>query len=268
MKRVILALASITSALTISITNAGTMGPIEELPSWTGFYLGANAGYGWAHRSAHLLIPPDPGSLAFYLPALAGAMSTTIGYIPNGFIGGGQLGYHYQVDQAVLGLEADFDGANIEGSRRGRHANLGTGFAPWTGSVRGKLEWLGTVRGRVGFTPIPQALLYATAGFAYGRVKHNYSNIFALSNDIFTSSYSKTKTGYAVGGGAEWLFGGNCNWSARAEYLYYDINHSTEITRPGGRDLFFVAAGIIRPPANRFKDSGNIVRLAINYHFS
>src|ERR1700757_2629298 len=64
--------------------------------SWTGFYLGGNIGGAWARRDvtdAVLGVNFNPGN-------------------NNGvFIGGGQLGYNWQVGYAVVGIEADFDGA-------------------------------------------------------------------------------------------------------------------------------------------------------------
>lgn len=266
MNKLGLTLTAIAAALAINTATAGTMGPVEQL-SWSGFYLGGNAGYGWSHRSSHLQIPRDISSELFFTPAIrAGAISKDIGYFQDGFIGGGQLGYNLQKDEYLIGIETDFDGASLDGNKTVRRLNAGTGFVPWVGATHAKLDWLGTVRARLGFTPIPQALLYVTGGYAYGHVKHRYSNVFALTNDIFTSSQSSTKSGYSIGGGAEWMF--RSHWSAKVEYLYYDLGRSTEITTAGGANAFRVARGLFRPLANAFKDSGNVARIGVNYYFS
>src|SRR5690606_34623970 len=65
-------------------------GPIAAAPfSWTGFYIGANAGYGWGEIADHE---------------------------PDGWFGGGQIGFNYQVGSMVLGLEADIQGADMNDS--------------------------------------------------------------------------------------------------------------------------------------------------------
>src|SRR5690349_1383845 len=64
--------------------------------SWTGFYLGGNIGAAWAHRDV---------SDTFLGVDFAGGNNRGV------FIGGGQLGYNWQIGYAVLGIEADFDGA-------------------------------------------------------------------------------------------------------------------------------------------------------------
>src|SRR5216683_213363 len=56
--------------------------------TWTGFYAGVNAGYGWANVG------------------VAGASNNL-----SGFIGGGQLGYNWQIGAFVIGVEGDFQGS-------------------------------------------------------------------------------------------------------------------------------------------------------------
>jgi opacity protein-like surface antigen len=74
--------------------------PAAQVFSWTGFYIGANAGYGWSNAS--------------------GTLTTTTGSEPfnftgNGFVGGAQMGYNWQVGPAVFGAEADFQRTTISG---------------------------------------------------------------------------------------------------------------------------------------------------------
>jgi len=64
--------------------------------SWTGFYLGGNIGGAWAHRDV---------TDTFFLGDFGNGNNNGV------FIGGGQVGYNWQVGYAVLGIEADFDGA-------------------------------------------------------------------------------------------------------------------------------------------------------------
>ena len=118
--------------------------PVVQVFSWTGFYIGGNAGWGWTNGS--------------------GTFTTALGADPftvsnNGFLGGAQLGYNWQTGPFVLGAEADFQGTAASGS-------LNASAGP-TISATAKTPWFGTVRGRVGYA-MDRILLYATAGAVYG----------------------------------------------------------------------------------------------------
>jgi len=103
-------------------------------------------------------------------------------------------------------------------------------------SSRG-VDWLGTVRGRVGFLATPALLMYGTGGFAYGEVKvstsitqsntdcANFGAGSCVASNAATSGESQTRAGWTAGGGFEWLFAPQ--WSAKAEYLFYDLGSVT-----------------------------------------
>jgi hypothetical protein len=118
--------------------------PIVQVFSWTGFYIGGNAGWGWTNGS---------GTFTTALRADPFTVKT------NGFLGGAQLGYNWQTGPFVFGGEADFQGTTASGS-------LNAGAGP-TISPTAKTPWFGTVRGRVGYA-MDRVLLYATAGTVYG----------------------------------------------------------------------------------------------------
>ncbi|CAL8968493.1 hypothetical protein RHODGE_RHODGE_04582 [Rhodoplanes serenus] len=145
--------------------------PYAAVPTWTGPYLGINLGYQFG--------------------------SSQFGLKPDGFVGGIQGGYNYQIGQFVIGGETDFQFSGAEDT-----------FAPYKFSN----PWFGTLRGRVGFA-INNILLYGTGGFAYGRGEVEW----------FGWSQTKTHTGWTAGGGIEVAF--TPNWSARAEYLYVDLDN-------------------------------------------
>jgi outer membrane immunogenic protein len=250
-----------------TFTCAGTMGPVSHDLSWSGIYVGANAGYGWGENNARLHIPRDAASQAFFRPAVkAGAMPRNIGFDQDGFLGGVQVGYNRQFNRIVGGLEMEIDGANINGTTSVKRANRNNGFGPFVGYAGSTLNWLFNFRGRIGYTVVPQGLLYATGGFAFGGSAHSYNSVFTATNDIFSSIKNDNKIGYIVGGGYEWMF--DPKWSVKAEYLYYNLERAKDITYPGGRDIALVAANKISPLSNFFKDTGNVVRLGLNYHFS
>src|SRR5262245_32178580 len=92
--------------------------PPPPVWSWTGFYIGVNAGGS---------IGRDPSSFfqgAAAIPIATNTMS------PAGFIGGGQIGYNWQfAPHWVVGVEGDFQGASQKDSVSGLGAIAGTSFA-------------------------------------------------------------------------------------------------------------------------------------------
>jgi len=89
--------------------------------SWTGWYIGATAGYGWTNQGIDNTVTSTfctagiigcPASA----PALAAAIPPHLSTNPKGFIGGGEIGFNHQAGQFVFGVEADFSGADIKGS--------------------------------------------------------------------------------------------------------------------------------------------------------
>lgn len=94
--------------------------------------------------------------------------SPTTSYDRSGGFGGGQLGYNFQRDRFVFGVETDIQGADITGSgSANRGADLhSTGYDVVANARReATLDWFGTVRGRLGYS-FYSALIYFTGGFA------------------------------------------------------------------------------------------------------
>ena len=199
---------------------------------------------------------------------------------PSGFIGGGQIGYNYQMGWFVWGVEADFSGADISGSASKPVTATGVDLiAPAlivntaTGTANQKLDWLGTLRGRVGFVPFTPLLVYATGGLAYGHV----STDTTLSDTVTvtgptgvcpcsatsTASTSSTQFGWTAGGGFEWMFAPH--WSLKAEFLYYNLGTvSTNMTLVQlNSGVPFTTIGITSTANVR----GDIARGGINYRF-
>ncbi len=197
-------------------------------PTWTGAYLGVNLGGGWSHSNPDIGPYYDPN-----FPAAAGNLfllpgGADVSKNSGGVVGGGQIGYNYQIGSSVIGAEADIQASSI-----GSHEN--NNFFPWYPSpltpggylsplaafpgygyqgqagfnVGLTLPWFGTVRGRAGYLVTPTWLIYGTAGLAYGEVQGG------------ASGFSNTRAGWAAGGGVEWNF--KENWSAKFEYLFVDL---------------------------------------------
>ncbi len=299
-----LALAMTGSALAADLPHykAPPPPPPPPPPMWTGFYVGLNAGGTWAQsNSVNVITAPlfaQPGfGVAAISPIYAslsalGASGVVSGGNSSGFIGGGQIGYNWQfMNSFVAGIEADIQGVATGGGNNATttalDATAGVGLVPppnvlmaTTISSTKRLDYIGTVRGRLGWLFTPTLLAYGTGGLAYGGVSVNTSIAqfnneaaafpggFNLAPAAFgTGAFSDTRVGWTVGGGLEWLFWPN--WSAKVEYLYYDLGNvsyavsplaSLEVTTP------FVYTVVASQARTRF--NGNIVRAGVNYHFN
>ena len=166
--------------------------------SWSGFYVGANGGFG--------------GNNVTYSSAIAG-IPESASLNSSGFLGGGQVGFNWQLAPMwVIGAETDFDATDISSN-----ATATVPFA--TASAGTKIDWFGTVRGRAGVLVTPTALLYATGGWAYG---HTTSSATATALG-FTESVSSgnMQNGWTAGGGLEYAI--NPWLSLKTEYLYVNL---------------------------------------------
>src|SRR5208283_841457 len=160
----------------------------------------------------------------------------------GGIIGGGQIGYNYQLDRIVLGLETDLQGSNVRSSASvvGLGQQSLTAVSAATTIEHDKnVEWLGTVRARVGALPWPSILVYATGGFAYGKttadtfVSQSWTGpvIGPLLNSIGSvGHYSSVTPGWTIGAGFEWMLAPNL--SLKAEYLYYNLGSAQFASTP------------------------------------
>ncbi|WP_158816718.1 outer membrane protein [Methylocapsa sp. S129] len=261
----VLALPFLTSAALAADlpTKKGAPVPYEPTFTWTGFYAGLNAGYGWIDDRG----PPlcfAPGGVANGDICLAPGSPPGAQVSPRGFIGGAQVGYNWQMNPSwLVGVEADFQGSAINGS-----VNL-TGQFPQNGGGNSdtlnfraseRMNWFGTVRPRIGFV-MNRALLYATGGLAYGQVSVS-TNTIIVPGLAWPASGSFTRTGWALGGGVEYAL--SPNWSAKLEGLYYDLGR---VAVTGGMAPF---PGV-KPPGYAYGKSfdidGAIVRVGLNYKF-
>ena len=307
MKKFLLSTTALSFALTMSAVAAdlpNRKAPIILPPpplTWTGFYAGLNAG-GAVDASDNVYVAEGPVFLNAAPFGLAGALlgsataaSAGTGVLGNNFggvIGGGQVGYNYQFGGGglgsgwVVGLEADIQGVagssgnsnSVSGAPLGPPAPPGFGMVGVT-QVSRSLDYLGTLRGRIGFLFTPTLLLYGTGGLAYGGVNSSTSQFqtFVPANPAppgtitgawgTGGSFSDTLVGWTAGGGLEWMF--MPNWSAKVEYLYYDLG---SINYGSGVSGSIVAASGVPLWLNgtwtsaRF--NGHIARAGVNYHFN
>jgi outer membrane immunogenic protein len=254
--------------------------PAPAAFSWTGFYVGGNVGYGFGNASNTFGFDPlaDPGGS----PAGASlALNFQQSAAANGVIGGIQSGYNWQLQNVLLGIETDFQGAgqggtvNFSGSAVYHDPVNGTLAVPATLTTTTKLDWFGTLRARVGLTN-NNWLFYGTGGLAYGQVETNGTlNLASLASGCcgvmspVSLNKSSVTAGWVVGAGVENAISGNWTW--KAEYLFMDLgNASASALTPhtcfnngGGCAVFFPGTATT---TSKFTDS--IVRLGMNYKFN
>jgi outer membrane immunogenic protein len=249
-----------SAALAADLPN--TKGPPAFAPppppafSWTGFYIGANIGYGWGDPTGSL----TTYSALFGFPAAvaAGFVPSRLDVRPRGVIGGGQVGFNWQNGPWVLGVETDFQGSGIENTNTILFPG-GGGFVPTNTTVSDRLNWFGTARARAGWLVLPNLLIYGTGGLAYGGVHENYSFVTVPpSSSELVGSGGGTRLGWAAGAGVEWKI--TSNISVKAEYLHIDLGDTTvyatdPIAFPG------VFANY------RFHTEDDIARVGVNYQF-
>jgi len=219
------------------ITKAPVMAPVAAF-SWTGFYIGANVGWGRSEDSdsgfqncvapgtvttvATLFSAPGPCSTGFVNTAVNGNnVVRNFGLQSEGIFGGGQVGFNWQTGALVFGVEADFQGSDISDDVTVLLPGNLVGV-PSTSTASSSLDWFGTLRGRLGFAAWDRALLYVTGGLAYGRTNDSASILFnPITSGSFAGSHRERQTGWTVGGGLEWAFTNNL--SLKAEYLFIDL---------------------------------------------
>jgi outer membrane immunogenic protein len=166
----------------------------EPIYNWTGFYIGANGGYGWGNTNE--------------FPTVS-ANTTSFG--TSGGLAGGQIGYNWQMGSWVFGLEADGDWANINGSAPCPNPAFTCGS---------NTRDLASFRGRIGWAVGP-ALFYGTGGLGYANT--HYTTLLAgVPAAGSTGVFDTDRWGYAVGVGLEYGF--TPNWSAKLEYMHYGFD--------------------------------------------
>ncbi len=222
--------------------------------TWTGFYLGLNAGYAWdstAYATSML-----PGS---HLGALANVLSVSASGTGagsrGGFTGGAQAGFNYQMGMFVAGVETDIAFVPKAFSLNG--SGILTTGNPYLINHSINSGVFGTVRGRLGVA-FDRALIYATGGLAYrtGNYSWNYfDTLFAATG----GASAGLKLGWTIGGGVEYAFAPN--WTVKAEYLHSDFG-TVDTT-----GIVVSTTGGVNVVSTSARHRSDLVRLGVNYKF-
>jgi opacity protein-like surface antigen len=207
--------------------------PIYKAPAaqavynWTGFYIGGYAGAAWGFTNWTFADDGDTTN-----PRYAG------------FLGGGEIGYNYQLGKWVFGVEAGTGWTNAHGARP-----CPNGFFF---NCEMSLSWLSTATARVGYAFWDRLLVYVKGGAA---VAQDRANLVCSTDSQPTivplvgcpsQSNSQTKVGWTVGWGSE--FGLTPNVSVKSETMYFNLG--TDRYSMGGifadiqRDGFISTVGL------------------------
>lgn len=183
--------------------------PPPPLPfyNWTGLYVGAHVGGGWA-------------DLGF-------------GNTGSGFIGGGQIGYNYQINPWwVLGLEAEVSGSGVSNN-----------FATF-GLANLRVDWnsVTTLTPRFGYA-VNNWLFYGKLGGAWADVTVTATNNFGFP----LIGFGGTASAFVAGVGVEYAF--LPNWSAKVEWEHFDFGSDAGVFDTGNGVTF------------------ETVKFGVNYHF-
>ena len=211
---------------------------VAPIYDWTGFYIGANGGWGQSNSCVNFDV--------FGVDFADGCRSRSGGLV------GGQIGYRWQANQWVFGLEAQGDWADLS------HTRPSLFFDPFAGpgfiSTRTTTDGIGLFTGQIGYA-WNAALFYVKGGAA---VTSNRFSILETFTGIELASASATRWGGTVGAGFEYGFAPN--WSFGVEYNHLwmgDANNSFSLPGP-------VVAGVFN---NRVTQDVDMVTLRINYRF-
>lgn len=251
--------------------------PVVAAYSWTGFYIGANAGYSWGRDPIDVAATARIREFrAFQTPAETLVADTGVVPFPlaagtanvQGALAGGQAGYNWQSGVFVYGFETDLQWTGQKGGVTFCFPPA-CGLGAFQGTIDHKIDWFGTFRARAGALIDPRVLIYATGGLAYGQVVTTATG-GVVGQPFATLSSKGTRAGWTIGGGIEGALSNN--WTVKAEYLYMDLGNAPSVS--GATQTIFpnVPQGgfttvLDTTVATGGKVRDHIFRLGVNYRF-
>jgi outer membrane immunogenic protein len=201
--RLVLLLLTLTLSITAHAQDPKDSKSAQDSFNWSGLYLGGNGGlnlprYDMKPYGGTVTFPPFPGVPVNFF--VSGFSETQ-----DGFVGGGQIGYNYQLGHLVLGLEADFDGVNstrVKSTFLDARVPFPFRFIETQGAL--EMNWNASARLRAGFA-WRRFLFYATAGGAFARLDlHEKESMPPDPRLSVESSSDQTVAGWTAGAGVDW----------------------------------------------------------------
>jgi outer membrane immunogenic protein len=261
MKRSICRCGILLLLLSASFAEAADLRPPLLVPpppfTWTGFYLGGNVGAGFGTTETSVGVGPALTALSgMTITATAPLASETF----NGFVGGIQGGYNWQVGVFVVGVEGDLDAAGLQGN------------APCVVVLNCTMKhnWFADVTGRVGVVAVERSLIYLKGGIAWEGSNFTVGNSINVSGTTLAAnaSGSGTQTGGLLGMGVEYAF--LPNWSAKLEYNYIDFG-TRSFNASIATNAAFAGTGLAALSGatvpTSITESEHLIKAGVNYRF-
>jgi outer membrane immunogenic protein len=211
--------------------------PPPAIYNWTGVYIGGNLG---ADFLADRITQAGSGTLT-------GPANSS----PVGLIGGGEFGANYQFSTVVVGVEATISATNTSGSGRVPDTTVGS-----TNSFTSAPRWLATATGRLGFAA-NDWLFYGKGGAALMHTDYTETLLGPGGGTFASSALNDNRTGFVAGAGIEYAL--TENWSARAEYDFFDFGSKTYNFASADSPLVIPAS---------IRSNLNELTVGVNYRFT
>jgi outer membrane immunogenic protein len=205
---------------------------VAPIYDWTGFYIGGNGGWAQSRNCVDLL--------GTGFDFADGCRERSGGVV------GGQLGYRWQFNQFVVGVEGQGDWADLSNTR--------VSIINPLFSTRTKTDGIGLFTGQLGYA-WNASLFYVKGGAA---VTSNRFSILSTLTGTELAAASATRWGGTVGVG--WEYGFAPNWSAGIEYDHLfmgNSNNSFSVVSP-------IAAAFLN---DRIRQDVDMVTVRVNYRF-
>ncbi len=220
--------------------------PAPPIPvySWTGFYIGVHGGGDWFNKDWFI-----PLSAINAVAGCPGCPSSAGTHRSSSWLAGVQVGFNYQIDWWVSGVEVQASWTRLESS----NANANPAFAALGFVNHSKTDSVGTIAARLG-AAWDRTLLYVKGGGAWAEDKF-FTTTAAFPGGF--QSVADTRWGWMVGVGVEYAF--FHNWSVKLEYDHLHFSRITQTLQP------------IAPGATQFEfdiwQTIDLVKVGVNYRF-
>jgi outer membrane immunogenic protein len=227
------AIAAAAFSLATAHSAAAAPPMVPAVYDWSGIYAGVNAGWGKSRSCWDYTLFPFNLSEGCHDAA--------------GGVFGGQIGFRFQYNAIVFGVEAQGDWADIRGS------NVSDFIPIFTNQSR--VNNFGMLTGQIGYA-FNNLLIYAKGGFAATRTSYNV--VTTIGGVPAGLTPDQTRHGSVLGGGVEYGFAPN--WSIAVEYAH--------LFMPDKVSDFADASGLPFPfGQDRISQDVDLVTFRLNFHW-
>ena len=237
--------------------------------NWTGFYVGANVGHEWGQLQGR-------DSMTDASNGTPGFLSNTGVYLGpdsqsiDGWFGGGQVGFNYQIRHVVIGTELSASGGDIDAAGNCFSSAVLPGFgATGTLGCKAKQDWTVNWLNKLGwaFGPEDRLLTYAIGGITATGVSINRQSTtdFGVGSISEQWSGNQTLVGLVIGAGVQYAFGDAVTMGF--EYLHSEYASANITTHGTSTCSGPISCGPPLPPAASASDQlrTDAVRAVLNY---